>query len=90
VIHTEAHPQAGQTVNVALVQPGNTLAVEFRLEDYWDRIAGKSWMDSDGNPAALQYGMRAGLIGLPVDDEVVYGKVAAFGYLVHVSEISPS
>ena len=43
----------------------------------------------DGNPAALQYGMRSGFSGLPTDNEVVYGKVGMLGYLIHKSEIVP-
>jgi hypothetical protein len=60
---------------------------EFRIEDYWDTLTGKSWMYSDGNPAALKYAMRSGMSGLPLDNEVVYGKIGAFGHLVHISEI---
>ena len=47
-------------------------------------------MFSDGNPAALKYAVRAALrepASLPLDDEVVYGKVDIFGHLIHVSEI---
>jgi hypothetical protein len=43
-------------------------------------------MLATGNPAALNYAMRAGTIGLPVDNEVVYGKIGYLGYLVHTSE----
>lgn len=62
---------------------------EYVVEGYWDdpNIGGKSWMWSNGNIACMNYGMRSGLKGLPVDDEVLYGKIGAFGYLVHVSEI---
>jgi hypothetical protein len=44
-------------------------------------------MDCDGNPACLIYALRSGLMGLPTDDEVLYGKVGIFGHLVHISEI---
>lgn len=60
---------------------------EYRVEGYWKDVAGKSWMDSEGNPAALNYAMRAGMTGLPIDDNVLYGKIGPFGHLVHVSEI---
>ncbi|WP_047888558.1 hypothetical protein [Rhodococcus sp. ARP2] len=86
MIHTEPHPLAGQTVEIKI--EGETL--EFRLEDWWDRVHGSSWMFSDGNPAALKYAMRAALkepTSLPLDDEVVYGKVDIFGHLIHASEI---
>lgn len=86
MIHTEPHSLAGQTVDIKI--DGETL--ECRLEDWWDRVYGSSWMFADGNPAALKYAMRAGFAGLPVDNEVVYGKVGAFGHLIHVSEIVES
>jgi len=60
---------------------------EFRVEGWWDEITGKSWMLSDGNPAAMVYGFRRGLEDLPIDDLVLYGKIGAFGHLVHISEI---
>ena len=37
--------------------------------------------------ACLDYAMHSGMEGVPTDDEVVYGKVGAFGKLVHVSQI---
>jgi hypothetical protein len=86
--HSNPHAQAHQTVTID--RKGIEGEETFRLEDWWDRVAGQSWMDSDGNPAALHYAMRAGLNGLPTDDEVVYGKVGSFGHLVHVSEILPT
>lgn len=91
--HPEAHPLAGRTVvlndtakdGLREVMPG----VEFRVEDYWDRVSGGSWMFAEGNPACLKYAMRTGLSGgnIPLDDEVVYGKIGPFGHLVHVSEL---
>lgn len=89
--HEDAHPLAGQTVhlNVAGDHPlvKELSGKEYRIEDWWDRLTGGSWMHADGNPAALKYAFRAGMTGLPTDDEVVYGKVGAFGHLVHVSEL---
>lgn len=87
--HQAAHPSAGETVTVEIkghhqLPDGRH---EYRLEDWWDRITGGSWMTADGNPAAMIYGMRSGLISLPIDDEVVYGKIGSLGHLVHVSEI---
>jgi hypothetical protein len=82
-IHPEPFEGAGKTF--ALKIDG----IEIRVEDYWDRIAGKSWMDAEDNPAAIRYGIRSGSTGLPFDDEVVYGKVgcSGLGHLVHVSEL---
>ncbi|PQM51799.1 hypothetical protein C5U48_12790 [Mycolicibacter virginiensis] len=64
--------------------------VEYHVEDWWDRLAGGSWMFADGNPAAMAYAVRSAFKGLPIDNEVLYGKVGALGYLVHVSEIAAS
>jgi len=60
---------------------------EFRVEDWWVNVAGKSWQICQGNPACMVYGIRSGLGGLPLDDEVLYGKIGLLGHLVHVSEI---
>jgi hypothetical protein len=83
---------SGKTVKIknGFVDPYNgkiPAGSEYRVEGYWDEITGKSWGYSDGVPAAMNYGMRAGLSGLPWDDEVLYGKIGAFGFLVHVSEV---
>lgn len=81
MIHKTPHPKAGQTVKL---KNGS----DFRLEDWWDRVSGQSWTISVGNRAALQYAERVGTEGLPMDDEVVYGKIGFFGHLIHVSELS--
>lgn len=44
-------------------------------------------MSADGNPACMNYAIRAGFSDLPTDDEVLYGKIGGFGHLVHISEI---
>ncbi|WP_029931043.1 hypothetical protein [Nocardia otitidiscaviarum] len=84
VIHSTASDLAGKAVTVDLGQG----PFEYRVEDWWDRVAGMSWLDADGNPAALEYAVRAGLAGMPLDDAVLYGKdPAGFGRLVHLSEV---
>ena len=89
MIHNEPHPQAGKIVkikqDVKHFQYPDFGGSEFHLEDWWDRVVGKSWMVCDGNPACLVYAMRG--TSLPIDDEVVYGKVDNSGSLVHVSEL---
>lgn len=89
IAHDSAHPKSGRTVQLRVSAPGSSEEhlQDFTVEDWWDRIAGDSWMDSDGNPAAINYALRAGSQGLPLDDEVVYGKINSMGYLVHVSEV---
>ena len=47
----------------------------------------KSWMDMNGHPTAMLYGMRAGLERLPTDDKVYYGKIDGLGEMVHESEL---
>lgn len=82
-MHDQPHPLAGQTVSTSSYG-------EFVVEDWWDRVTGGSWMYANGNIAAMKYGVRSGKAHLPIDDEVVYGKVNGngFGNLVHVSEIA--
>lgn len=74
---------AAMTLPTGQVLAGQTIIVE----DYWQNVSGQSWMTSDGNPTAILYGMRNGIQGLPIDNEVVYGKVGGFGVMVHVSEL---
>jgi hypothetical protein len=84
----EKHPLAGKTVTLKLAADTEGInGKEFRVEDYWQNVAGKSWMDCQGNPACLVYAMRSAFGALPMDNNVVYGKVGPFGHLVHVSEL---
>lgn len=83
-IHKEPHPLSGAEVTI---KAGEFAGAQYRVEDWWDRLAGRSWMFCDGNPAALEYGSRAGAESLPIDDDVVYGKIGPFGKLMHVSQI---
>ncbi|MBM7554538.1 hypothetical protein [Thalassobacillus pellis] len=80
MIHETAHPLAGKTVTL---KNGKM----FRIEDWWDRVSGKSWRDSGRDPAVLEYAVRAGGSGLPLNDEVVYGKIGSDGHLIHKSEL---
>jgi len=90
-IHKKCHPKSGDIVKikegVEHFQQPNFGGSEFHLEDWHDRLMGKSWMDCDGNPACLIYGMRSATANLPIDNDVVYGKVNGLGHLVHVSEL---
>jgi hypothetical protein len=103
VPHAESHPLAGKTVKLNIQTGGSPNKLdaelegqEYVIEDYWDKLTGGSWMDADGNPACLKYAMRSGFNGLPLNNEVVYGKVysetgfggsVGLGHLVHVSEL---
>jgi hypothetical protein len=59
------------------------------IEDWWDRVYGESWMHICGNPACLGYAIRSAKVKLPIDDEVLYGKIGIFGYIVHETELLP-
>jgi hypothetical protein len=83
-VHSQPFEGAGKTY--ALDAKGID-SETIRVEDYWDRVTGQSWMFASGNPSALKYAVRAGVAGIPADDEVVYGKVDGFGHIVHVSEL---
>ena len=83
-MHNTQSPLAGKTVKIK--DDANKLGGEtYVVEDWWDRVAGKSWMFCNGNPACMGYAIRA--VGLPTNDEVLYGKIGGLGYLVHISEI---
>lgn len=89
--NTEVSPLAGKVVRIKAgithPQVSGFGGSEYHVEDWWDRVAGKSWMDCNGNPACLIYAMRSGFDGLPTDDQVLYGKIDGLGHLVHMSEI---
>lgn len=94
IVHGEKSPLAGGRVRLkaAAYHPqvpdfGGSVIL---IEDWHDRVVGRSWRDCSGNPAALIYGLRAGMRLLPPDDEVLYGKIDNAGHLVHVSELEVS
>lgn len=84
---SDSHPLAGKTVKIKDEVKGIGGEL-FVIEDYWHNVTGSSWMSATGNPAALQYAFRSGISGLPIDNEVLYGKVGGLGFLVHVSELA--
>ena len=86
MIHNQPSPLAGKTVKIKSTIKGIG-GYSIRVEDWYDRINGKSWMDSNGNPAAMGYAWRAGTSGLPKDNQVVYGKIEGSGYIVHLNEL---
>lgn len=85
MIHPEPHPLSGKSVTANWRGEDE----EYDVEDWWDRVAGASWMDIAGNPAVIHYEARHILKGLPLGDEVLYGKDRyGLGHLVHASEIA--
>lgn len=86
--HENQSPLAGTIAKIK--DEANDLGgQEISIEDWWDRVAGKSWMNCNGNPACLNYAMRTGFskLSIPTNDEVVYGKINGLGHLVHVNEL---
>lgn len=87
---------AGTTVKIraGVVDPLQHMVVggaDYQVEDWWLNIARKSWEYCHGNPAAIQYALRIGMSpSVPIDDEVLYGKIDGVGHLVHISEIEPT
>ena len=79
--HDRPHELHGQTV---MLKNGK----EYQIEDWADLVMGIPWMFANGNPAALKYAVRSAMEHLPIDNEVLYGKIGMFGELVHVSEIA--
>lgn len=62
---------------------------EFIVEDWWENVYGASWRNADGNIAALSYAIRIGLRhgAVPLDDDVLYGKIDGMGYIFHLTEL---
>ena len=88
----EKYKYANQTVILkdidSLKTPeGDFRGKEFRAEDYWINFYDTSWMFQKGNPACMIYAMRSGFARLPIDNNVIYGKIGGLGWLIHESEI---
>ena len=70
---------------------GSLAGNEYIVEGYWDELEGESWLDTDFRPVILQYMMRVineeHLKDYRECDEVLYGKIGRYGYIVHVNEI---
>jgi len=81
LIHKEKSHLAGKHVKI---KNGWTILIE----DWWDRLVEKSWMDMTGNPACLQYAIRISTLNVTLDNEVLYGHTEdGLGHLIHISEI---
>lgn len=85
-MHQDSHPLAGKTVKI---KSGVYKGRVYVIEDWWDKLTGKSWTRSIGNPAVTQYAVRSGPMNdnLPINDEVVYGKIGILGHIVHDTEL---
>lgn len=86
MLHKESSEFAGQTVRI--INSKQYKGCQYQVEDWWDKVSGKSWMAANGNPACLEYAMRTGLQDeVPTDDEVLYGKIDGLGHLFHITEV---
>lgn len=87
-MHTENSPLSGKIVRIKKGVK-HFEGSEFRVEDWWDHLTGKSWMNTRANPACIIYSMRTSGVNYPTprDDEVLYGKIGSCRHLVHISEI---
>ena len=93
----EKSKYAGQTVKTKEgvgngVQCGDMSGTEFIIEDWAENVLGCSWMNANGNPAALEYAIRSAMFGhnndVPIfSDDVLYGKIGGIGHLFSVNEL---
>lgn len=83
-LHRKSHPLAGETVVIA---SGTFEGHSFTIEDWWDRVAGESWIDCDENPTCAEYGMRAGADFDPLDDDVVLGHIDCAETIIHARHL---
>ncbi|AMS02967.1 hypothetical protein BJD60_gp46 [Gordonia phage Schnabeltier] len=90
IIHSAPHELAGQQVPAVLRTVEGPKPVTAAVDDYWDRKAQTSWKTATDSRHALTYALRAGLSGLPLDDEVLLCVVGSGSQLVHVSELVPA
>lgn len=93
----ERFKYAGETVKIKNgvgkgFQVGDMSGMDFIIEDWCENVIGCSWMNANGNPAALEYAMRHSLYGdnnnVPMfSNDVVYGKIGSLGHLLHINEL---
>ena len=89
----EKSPYAGMTVKtktdvgIDAMTSINLGSKDFTVEDWWENVYGRSWLCSDGNFAALGYALRLAGKSVPIDNEVLYGKIGVYGFLFHISEL---
>lgn len=91
MLHQIASELSGKTVKIKVgathLQVPTFGGSEIRIEDWWDRVSGKPWGICQGNPACIVYALRSVENKLPLDNQVLYGKIGALGHLVHLNEL---
>jgi hypothetical protein len=81
--HPQKHPLAGRTVRVSIFDQDE----DFYVYDWFDRVFQAFWLSKAGGRSAQNYAKHAGFKGLPLDNEVVYGRVGKWGTIVHATEL---
>jgi hypothetical protein len=95
MIHKTKSPLAGKRVGIKrhIAVMGGKF---FEVNDWYDRVAGRSWRSWSAfdAPAEVQgYSVRAGVKNLPLNDEVLVGKILGGGAtgdllaICHVNEL---
>jgi len=59
----------------------------IKIEDTDLKVLGCKWHDTDGNPACIFFGARAGIEKLACFGPVYYGKIGSLGELVCKNEL---
>lgn len=75
------------------LQVDDMSGMDFVIEDWCENVLGCSWMNANGNPAAMEYAIRIAENGqnndVPIfSNDVVYGKIGGFGHLFHINELN--
>jgi hypothetical protein len=83
-IHKEESSLRGQTLKIIR---GAFKGKEFFVRDWWDRVGGHSWIMPKGSEVCLAYGKRVNDENLPIDNEVLFGKIGHLWLLIHLSEL---
>ena len=80
------HPLAGKKVKLSSIDP-QLNEKEFLIEDWYLNLGGITVFEDVENPAAMIYRKRRQTFNLPLDHNYVYGKIGAYGFIVHQIEI---
>ena len=71
-----------------MIISGKYKGKEYWVENWWENVGDGSWMFANGNPACMKYAIRVNARDdLPLDNDVLYGKIGGLGELIHISEV---
>lgn len=83
--HKKATVNDGVQDDRGMITPGATFYVEGKVSE----VFGASWQTYQySNWAAKHYATRVKMFGLPMDDDVYYGKIDSLGHILHRSEFT--